>query len=321
MKKIFPGKLQLLSLVSLFCVLVFAMTVQAKTDSYREIQPIKLKPIQAPKQLDAQWKKSLCSLAKLKCPDEDFYIGLYQAKIKGKVSYWLIVNPDKSGPTLAKFSLKQVSGQDGKLIADWQLEDSWDFSHYQHSQAKTYSDPLKTEIYPALYPVNPKEYAIALINPYQENFAAGGAYYHHADFVLLSKKSSPQAPLVSIPFECSWLKSGCFLNEEEWEKLNNKHPRPLDCYVEYEDRVEVEVLPETINGNYQWAFIGFLKYTKGAPKGSVSNTRSYRLPGVIALNPNVKAPVVWSENFPFCRGTDQFSDNLQIMQKEVEAMR
>ena len=130
-------------------------------------------------------------------------------KIKGtKESIYYVID---SSPTLLKIE---------KIKNKYNILNVWNFSKYQHSYQSLDEEGITfngMKIYPALYPLNNKDYAIALINEWFAGYSGGGKVEQFADFLLLHDDNSYDLAIRSIPFYSSEMIRACFSQEEYWK--------------------------------------------------------------------------------------------------------
>ncbi len=127
---------------------------------------------------------------------------------------------------------------------------SWDFSSYEHSiSANEQENPRRLSIYPALYPVGTREYAVAIIRHFSEMYSGGGATFEIADFVALNSTGEGSMIYGSVPFSCNKMIRSCFAEKDYKDKLGNCH----DTYTG-SLRVNISSLP-TLDPSWRFNWI------------------------------------------------------------------
>ncbi len=123
------------------------------------------------------WMTQLCTHAELACAADPSKLTLYRTAGDPPSTVWGILS---TGPIL-------VRGVHGSG-SDWSVQRRWDFSTYAHSQGCGGPTPdwedAPTSLYPALYPVGPHVWAVAVVCLITESYAGGGAGFSVADFVV-----------------------------------------------------------------------------------------------------------------------------------------
>lgn len=198
-----------------------------------------------PAKQDKAWRQTVCAQPGLDCSGD---VTLYAAPKLGATTFFAIL---EKGPALVR--LEQGP--------PWRVVDRWRFDDYVHTantsdtdtedgEAKGADDtPLK--IYPALYPLDDKDFAAAVIKTYFEGYSGGGSEAQVADFVSLAKAKATaahgqSAPTVfaSVPFSCSVMIRACF---SEAEYKHSPH-----CHDENSAFLTIGYQP-TAKGRYDWA--------------------------------------------------------------------
>ncbi|HEY8089979.1 MAG TPA: hypothetical protein VIF09_19090 [Polyangiaceae bacterium] len=142
-----------------------------------------LKPLPGSKETLEGWRSRLCALPDLACSPDPTQLSLYSAAGDPPDAAWAILASD---PLLAKLHRSQRSGA-------WVVEQTWDLAPYARSQGSRFGENA-VAIHPALYPVGPGVWAVALVEQVHEMYSGGGADFEFADFVVLT---DARAPLVA----------------------------------------------------------------------------------------------------------------------------
>lgn len=154
------------------------------------------------------------------------------------------------------------------------LAQPFDFSQYRHSAYSNIDEEHKSiEIYPALYPLENNNYAIAIVNTTHEMYSGGGSFISTADFIHLNPaKKNPQSYqdanviYAGVPFSCGKLIRACF-SEKDY-KLHGKN-----CHEEYDGHL-------TINYGHhdQWTFFWHQSHLPAYTKKSTSIIKRFTIP-------------------------------------------
>jgi hypothetical protein len=210
-----------------------------------------LVPLAAPKEQVERWRAQVCALPELACAKEPTSLTLYRTALDSADTAWGIVRPafepaDMSasvappGPILVKLRRDPADA--------WKLERRWDFSNYAHSDSGLASDHhWPYTLYPALYPVGPGRWAVAVIATASQAFAGGGAGYDSADFVVLTDGDPTTTVYKNVPFSCSKDLRGC-MSEEEYRQSPN-------CSDFYEAFLTISYRPSKVADRYIWTLV------------------------------------------------------------------
>ncbi|MDP5240573.1 hypothetical protein Q9Q94_13595 [Uliginosibacterium sp. 31-16] len=147
---------------------------------------------------------------------------------------------DESKPALlaAKF------GPTGAL----QLQFRQDFGQPDGVEESTetaagWADEGPRRIFPALYPVSPTQWAVALLSRRSEMYSGGGASFERADFIPLGTDAALHA---GIPFSCNKMIRACF------SEADYRSGRP--CHDEYSGRLSIRYQTRPGQADYRWQF-------------------------------------------------------------------
>ena len=105
-------------------------------------------------------------------------------------------------------------------------------------------------MYPALYPVGPRAWAVAVVYVIAESYSGGGAGFSVADFVVLSDAPDagdvPVSPLYTgVPFSCAKQIRACF-TEEDYRR--NRH----NCIDTFAGTLTLTYSPSASPDRYAW---------------------------------------------------------------------
>ncbi len=151
-------------------ILLISLTVQS---SFAE-QTISAQPFINVK-ASSQEIHSICQQLSQKCSDE---VKLWKPKNTQDQTYYLI---DET-PQIA-----QVKKQNNQYT----VINQWNFKNYEHTNKEPHSDDLGPDglkIFPALYPLNKNEYAIAVLNTWFTGYSGGGVLKKMLILLSLSLK-------------------------------------------------------------------------------------------------------------------------------------
>ncbi len=112
-----------------------------------------------------------------------------------------------------------------KIASDYKIIDQWYFKDYQHSQKGTGDDDLAEgglRIFPAFYPLNKNEDAIAVLNTWFTSYSGGGRGEEVADFVQLQPKGRYRRAVKSVPFYSYEMIRACF-SEKDYKNSPHCH--------------------------------------------------------------------------------------------------
>ena len=208
------------------------------------------------KKTDAQIQQ-ICQQAKISCMKQDDG-GLWQVKNGSTQQYYLI----DARPQIVQL---QNVGTTYKAL------NHWDFKNYQHHKRDP-SDEFAHSgmtIFPALYPVNRQNNAIAILNNWSTGYSGGGAGEQIADFIMLQAQGKYQVAIQDMPFYDYSLIRACF---SEADYKNSPH-----CHDETWQILRLNI-QDVGKVYYQWTF-NYSAYTWDAfqPKTSTTVEKTKRV--------------------------------------------
>ncbi len=243
-------------------------------------QAVRLREIKNLDKLDPNWIMGLCNLPGIECNKVEVP-RLFERKTDKSVEYYATLK----GLILARLSMS-TTGQ-------WQLLDHWSFADYPLTPRKDEEKGSSSQInmHPALYPVGPDQWAIAVLTDIIESYSGGGASFTKADFVMLDPKisdvSEKQRLLAGIPFSCEKSIRACF-SEKEYKTSAN-------CHEESSGYLTLKVAPSSAGGLYDWTATWHETVRPGGkPKAMWRNTQTV---ATLKLGAQAAEP-----DFPFCEG-------------------
>ena len=150
--------------------------------------------------------------------------------LDGKVSRFFQVKNQKT-QFYAIHALKlaeiQQDAQGFKLI------NQWDFSTYQPrtqsarwAMSEQSDDDKQLSIFPKLFPINAQDYAVGIVQEWQEGYSGGGMNEEVVDFLQLKEKGQYQQVFQNIPLSMYQMIRACF-SEEDYQQSDDK------CHDEY----------------------------------------------------------------------------------------
>ncbi len=121
--------------------------------------------------------------------------------------------------------------------------------------AEPHSDdlgPNGLKIFPALYPLNKNEYAIAVLNTWFTGYSGGGRFEENADFIELKPKGKYQVALKDINFSTSEMIRACF-SEQDYKKSPHCHDEKwMTLNIRFKDIGQSYYLWQLNYKNYSW---------------------------------------------------------------------
>lgn len=191
---------------------------------------------------DTGWRQVACAAVECGCEADPEAAKLYRAATLGPDDYYAIL---ASGPTLLTLSV----GADKA----WRVKDRWSLKDYAptpSSDAGDRADPPR--LFPALYPLGPGDWGVALLQSHSEMYSGGGASVEVADFVSLKAiaASAQKAKPVygGMPFSCSKMIRACF-SEQEYK--TSKH-----CHDEFTGGLRIRYAAATPGkARHGWTFV------------------------------------------------------------------
>ena len=191
---------------------------------------------------DTGWRAVACAAVEGGCEKDDDAASLYRAANLGPDDYYAVL---ATGPTLLTLSVD--AGQ------HWRVKDRWSLSDYTPTPDGGGGDRADApRLFPALYPLGPGDWGVALLNSRSEMYSGGGATVVTADFLSLKAiAASPQAakPVYGgVPFSCSKMIRACF---SERDYKTSKH-----CHDESAGTLRIRYAPAKPGaaGN-SWTFV------------------------------------------------------------------
>ena len=215
-------------------LLLAASVLIAPAFCYAKPQTLLLKP----QQVTPVQRESICTELRISC-NSDATWQLYQ-----------VPNQPKQHYVIAKLKLFELE----KNAQSYQLRNYWDFSNYQPLtqnphwtvDGPTVAEDLLDEngkfvradalhLYPVLFPINEKDYSIALIQRWDEMYSGGGMTEEVADFLQLNPQGKYQQIFQNIPFSVSRMIRACFSEQDYAQSGEHCHDlEKLVLNIEYQ---------------------------------------------------------------------------------------
>lgn len=194
---------------------------------------------QSVKTADDAWRSVACEGLSDDCVQG---AALYHAPGDGPNDYYAIL---QSGPTLR--TLSRDDARRWRVTAGWSLRD---YRATPFGEAGDRSEPLR--LFPALYPLGPGDWGVAVLNSRREMYSGGGAAVEVADFVSLKAiAAAPQTtrPVYGgVPFSCSLMIRACF-SEQDYK--TSKH-----CHDETSGSLRIRYAPAPPGAaRHGWSFV------------------------------------------------------------------
>ena len=196
--------------------------IAAATSSWARIDAAPRAVVFIPaKAVDPGWRDVACAAVEGGCETDDDAAKLYRAANLGPDDYYAIL---LSGPTLLTLSVDADK--------HWRVKDRWslrDYAPTPDADAGDRADP--PHLFPALYPLGPGDWGVALLRGHSEMYSGGGATVVTADFLSLKAiAASAQTPSAQaakpvyggVPFSCSKMIRACF-SEQEYKTSKHCH--------------------------------------------------------------------------------------------------
>ena len=135
-----------------------------------------------------------------------------------------------------------------KVKNNYIKDGEWSFSQCRGTDHSSDGELNREEIsvFPALYPINKTEQAVALVSKWSTAYSGGGRVEEYADFLILNSNGSHQLAFKDIPFSSSEMIRACF-SEEDYAK--NSH-----CHDESWSILNLKIIDEG-KSYYSWKFI------------------------------------------------------------------
>lgn len=191
---------------------------------------------------DASWREVACAAVEGGCETDSEAAALYRAANLAPNDYYAIL---RSGPTLLTLSLD----------ADrrWKVKERWSLQDYAPTAQPDSGDRADPpSLFPALYPLGPGDWGVALLQGRSEMYSGGGASVEVADFISLKAiaASAQKAKPVygGVPFSCSKMIRACF-SEQEYK--TSKH-----CHDESTGSLRIRYAPAKPGAaRHGWTFV------------------------------------------------------------------
>lgn len=252
----------------------------AGTDSVAQEQSqpraILLREIKDLDKLDPNWIMGICNLPGLACNKVE-EPKLYERKTQQGRTFYAVM-PDR---VIAYLSMKGP-GQ-------WQLLHRWDFATYPLPSGAADQD-AKLEIHPALYPVAPETWAVAVLERRTEGYSGGGAEFVTADFVALAPNITnvreEQRRFGAVPFSCRRTVRACF-TEKDYKTL----PR---CHDASSGHLTLKFTGTSAKRSFDWT----ATWNQAFLAAAAPETDQTRLQQTIVLKPG--QPSMEPGTFAFC---------------------
>lgn len=147
---------------------------------------------------------------------------------------------DEAGPALLGANLGPTGALQLQFRQDFRAPDVPDG---MPDKTANWADEAPQRIFPALYPVAPGRWAVALLSHRSEMYSGGGASFDKADFVALDDGKPLHA---GIPFSCNKMIRACF------SEADYRSGRP--CHDEYSGLLSIRYLSPPGKPDYRWQF-------------------------------------------------------------------
>jgi hypothetical protein len=202
------------------------------------IREKRLVEVTATKAQKQAWRTNLCARSELACAVDPDGVDFFRADDDPSDSVWVI---RKAAPVLLECRHSQASG--------WRIEQQWDFSTYVHSRApRGPTDRPPIHVFPTLYPVGPRTWAVALVSDVMEGYSGGGASYQVADFVPLLDTTATAAAVAPVytglRFSCSKMTRACFQGDE--------YRASAHCHEQWEGSLTLAYSLSSSPDRYSW---------------------------------------------------------------------
>jgi hypothetical protein len=146
----------------------------------------------------------------------------------------------------------------------WVAERVWSFASHVHSVEK---EEAQFAIRPALYPIGPGTWGVALVQTVVEMYSGGGATFEIADFVSLSETdASVTTVLRDVPLSCSRMVRACF-SEDDYRRL------AVNCHDLYDGFLTLSYATVAPPDRYEWTAVWHERdQGQGLPRSQASST-------------------------------------------------
>ena len=186
--------------------------------------------------------------------------------------------------------------QNLKLVAiglqqnNYKILNQWDFSKYQPLSQKSRwafqyeGDEIENlSIFPTLFPISEQDYAVGIVQSWQEGYSGGGMFEEVVDFLQLKESGQYQQVFQNIPLSMYRMIRACF-SEADYNESNGK------CHDEY--RLDTQIFyvkPYTWHVKYH--------YQADYSPASDSGTKSVSLRKSFILNDNRDDAIILPETW------------------------
>jgi hypothetical protein len=192
--------------------------------------------------VDPGWKAVACAAVEGGCGADDDAAKLYSAGNLAPGDYYAVL---LSGPTLLTLSVDAAK--------HWRIKARWSLGDYTPTAdggGGDRADPPR--LFPALYPLGPGDWGVALLTSRSEMYSGGGASVETADFVSLkaiAASAKAAKPVYGgVPFSCSKMIRACF-SEQEYK--TSKH-----CHDESTGSLRIRYAPAKPGATrHGWTFV------------------------------------------------------------------
>jgi hypothetical protein len=242
---------------------------------------------QSVKSADAGWRTVACAAVEGGCGEGaggQEGAALYRAPGADPDNYYAIL---LSGPTLLTLSVDATK--------HWRVKEKWSLQGYAPTADDEVGDLAgPPHLFPALYPLGPGDWGVALLTGHSEMYSGGGANVEVADFISLkavAASAQPAKPVYGgVPFSCSKMIRACF-SEQEYK--TSKH-----CHDEFTGALRIRyatAAPGT--ARHGWTFVwSETDWPQDTLQSKATHeTSTLDIPPGGVFNPSSGA-------FPFCDG-------------------
>lgn len=257
-----------------------ALLIAGSAQAQEALQAIRLREIKDLDKLDPDWIMGICNLPGLECNKVEEPRLFERNTDTGAEYYAVMVN-------------KTISRLVMKAPGQWQVLHRWNFENYPINPENNASDDARMiDIHPALYPVGPDLWAVAVLSTQREGYSGGGAEFVTADFVVLDPKmedvGEKQKAFAAVPFSCTKTVRACFTPKE--------YKTSPHCQAESSGYLTLKFAPSSESKAYEWTATW---HQTSWPAG-VLKTAQTKTQTAAALKPGKEA--VAPGTFSFCAG-------------------
>lgn len=232
-----------------------ALVTTAWTSPARIDEKPRARVFQKVKIADSGWRGAACVGLEGDCVRD---AALYHAPGDAPNAYYVIL---LSGPTLLGMSLDE--DRRWRVTARWSLRD---YRSTLLGVASADADPLR--LFPALYPLGPNDWAVAVLGRRSELYSGGGANVEVADFVslkaLAASARTARPTYGGVPFSCSTMIRACF-SEQDYK--TSKH-----CHDETSGSLTIRYTPAPPGAaRHGWTFLwSQIEWPQDTPRSKAS---------------------------------------------------